>query len=134
MIATFGSVFMPRPQPPRGASLRPGLHLILRPGWKKNSGDCSPGVYDWRNFCIYLPVPEPLAFGTVPGVLGVGLVPGVGGVMSGVPGADGTPGVEGLPIPVPVPVPEPVPVPVPVPVDVSLPGAPRLVASTPKCE
>ena len=85
-----------------------------------------------------VPVPLlPLALGIVPGVLGVGLVLG-GGVMSGVPGVDGRPGVEGLPIPVPVPVPVPVPmpvpVPVPVPVDVSLPGAPRLVASTPKCE
>jgi len=80
--------------------------------------------------CGYF-VPAPLlAFGTVPGVAGVGVVPGVGGgVMSGVPGVEGTPGVDGFPKPVPVPM----PVPVPVPIELSEPGAPRLVASMPKC-
>ena len=64
-----------------------------------------------------VPVPVPL-----PGVV-LGLVLEPGGVMSGVPGVEGNPGVDGFPMPVPVPVP------------LLLPGAPVLVpASTPKCE
>jgi len=85
---------------------------------------------------VPVPVPEGVA-GVVPGD-----VPGVGAPMSGVPGVEGKPGVDGLPTPVPmpvpvrlpVPVPVPVPIPVPVPVPVLVPGAPVLVASTPKCE
>jgi len=66
-----------------------------------------------------VPVPVPL--------LGVGLGGRIppGELMSGVPGALGTPGVEGFPRPVPAPVPVPL----------LLPGAPVLLFGlTPKCE